>query len=190
MTIEDTSHLVLLAIVMAAVIIDWRTTKIPNLLTFPAAAIGIGFNFMRFGWNGALHAVAAWVIGAAVIVGLAVAPIGPKYSKEKIGMGDAKLIAAIGAFLCIKSVWLVIFYFCLFYGLLSLIVMARTIPWKQVSEAMQVSMIAGKETAHPIDTTKLAVTRKSSMPISIAILAATIVTIAFGQQTLLFLGIH
>ena len=80
MNLLQISHLLLLAIVAVCVVIDWRTTKIPNLITFPAALVGIVLNYMLTGWTGALHAVAAWFLGAVIIVALAVAPIGPKYA--------------------------------------------------------------------------------------------------------------
>jgi prepilin peptidase CpaA len=188
-TITDVNHVVILAIVLVAVIIDWRTTKIPNLLTFPAALVGIIFNLISSGWQGALHSVAGWLIGAVVIVFLAVAPIGPKYSTDKIGMGDAKLIAAVGAFLGPIDVGFVILYFCLCFGLISIVLIARTIPWKQVIDAVQVYLITAKEPPTPVDTTRLTAAIKSPIPISIAILAATMLTIAFREQTHAFFGL-
>ncbi|PWU01019.1 MAG: hypothetical protein C5B53_03355 [Candidatus Melainabacteria bacterium] len=190
LSLLDISHLILLAVVCVAVIIDWRTTKIPNLLTFPSAVVGIGLNWMISGWQGALHAVAAWFLGAVIIVALAVAPIGPKYAGEKIGMGDAKLIAAIGAFLGIKDVLLVVLYFCLSFGILSMVKMALSIPWKQVANRMQVFLIASEKELPPVDTAALMSARTSTMPISLAVLMALLLTLAFREQTLAFLGIH
>lgn len=188
LSLLEISRLVIIAVTLVAVVIDWRTTKIPNLLTFPAALVGITFNFMLNGWQGALHAVAAWFIGAVVIVALAVAPIGPKYAGEKIGMGDAKLIAAIGAFLGIKEVLLVVFYFCFCFGILSFAKMALSVPWKQVGARLQVFLIASDQPLPEVDTSKLATARTSSMPISLAVLMALGLTLAFRQQTLAFLG--
>lgn len=188
LSLLDISHIILLAAVCVAVIIDWRTTKIPNLLTFPLAAVGIGFNWMLSGWTGALHAVAAWFLGAVIIVALAIAPIGPK--GEKIGMGDAKLIAAIGAFLGVKDVLLVVLYFCFSFGIISLVKMALSIPWKQVANRLQVFLIASEQELPPIDTTALMTARTSTMPISLAVLMALLLTMALRDQTLAFLGIH
>lgn len=188
MTILDISRLVIIAVVVVAVFIDCRTTKIPNLLTFPAALVGIAFNLAMGGWSGALHAVAGWFLGAVIIVALAVAPIGPKYAGQKIGMGDAKLIAAIGAFLGIKDVLLVVLYFCLCYGLLAAVFLAFAVPWKQVWDRMQVFMIANQQELPKVDTNELMIKRKSSMPISLAVLLALILTLAFRQQTLTFFG--
>jgi prepilin peptidase CpaA len=188
MTITDINHAVILAIVLVAVVIDWRTTKIPNVLTFPAALVGIAFNLASSGWQGALMAVAGWLLGAVVIVFLAVAPIGPKYSTDKIGMGDAKLIAAVGAFLGPKDVLLVVFYFCLCFGVISLVLIARTIPWKQLFEAAQVYMITAKMPAAAVDTSRMVARARTPIPISIAILAATILTMLYRQQTLAFFG--
>jgi len=189
MTITDISHLIIFAVVIVAVVIDWRTTKIPNLLTFPCALVGIILNFVDSGSSGALHAIAGWLVGAVLIVALAVLPIGPKYAGAKIGMGDAKLIAAIGAFLGIKGALLVVFYFCLCYGVLSLVTMAFTIPWKQVAERVQIFLIASNQELPPVDTTKLMAQRKSPMPISIAILMALTITIIFRRESLAFFGL-
>lgn len=188
MTITEINHLVIIAITSVAVIIDWRTTKIPNLLTFPGALIGVVFNFATGGWYGALHAVAAWLVGAVAIVALAFAPIGPRHAGQKIGMGDAKLIAAIGAFLGLKDVVLVVFYFCFCYGLLSLVKLSFAVPWKQVLERLQVFLIAGDQELPSFDTTKLNIERKSSMPISLAVLMALLLTFAFRKGTLALLG--
>jgi Flp pilus assembly protein protease CpaA len=191
MSLLQISYVLLLAIVVVCVIIDWRTTKIPNVITFPAALVGIFLNYMMSGWNGALHAVLAWLLGAVIIVALAVAPVGPKYAGAKIGMGDAKLIAAIGAFLGIKDVILVVLYFCICYGLLSLIKMALKVPWKQVALRLKIFMVASSDVElPPVDTTDLTAVRTSPMPISLAVLMGLALTLAFRQETLAFLGWH
>jgi Flp pilus assembly protein protease CpaA len=98
------------------------------------------------------------------------------------------LIAAVGAFLGLPDVLFVVLYFCLSYGLFSFIDIARFLPWKQIIERVQISMISGSKTLPPIDTSKFERQRKSSIPLGFAILLATILTIVFRRQTLSFFG--
>jgi len=80
-----------LAVTLIAAWTDWRTRKIPNWLTVPALALGIGVNALAAGWPGAK----ASLEGA----GLALVILFPFVLKRGLGAGDWKLMAAIGAFL-------------------------------------------------------------------------------------------
>ena len=79
-------HAVLLFVLLTAAWFDWRGRKIPNVLTIPAIAAGIVVQWQAgTGWL-ALSGVA----GAFV---LTVAPVALK----GMGMGDQKLLMAVGA---------------------------------------------------------------------------------------------
>src|ERR1700721_3005694 len=88
--------IVAIIVAVVAAVIDMKTTKIPNLLTFPAALVGIALNFALLGWQAGLFAILGWFVGALIMVGLD--------WKKKMGFGDAKLMAAMGAFLQWKGV--------------------------------------------------------------------------------------
>ncbi len=179
----------LLLIILVAIIIDWRTAKIPNLLTFPAAVCGIVLNYIIGDVHGALMACGGWLLAALIVFLLGSLPMGPGMSGG-IGMGDAKLLAAIGAFLGPKSALITIFYFCFFFGLMSCIVLATKVPWKQVAHFVSKKIFDGDTSDITIDSTKLAEQRKAPIPISLAILLGTLMTIFFENQTLAFLGFH
>ncbi|MDX1943887.1 MAG: A24 family peptidase [Pirellulaceae bacterium] len=86
----DFAFLVALYITIAAVV-DYRTKKIPNWLTVPAALLGLAFN--AFAPHG-LGPVTA-LLGFAVGFGLLLLP----WILGGGGMGDVKMLAALGAWL-------------------------------------------------------------------------------------------
>jgi len=182
------NHALLLLIITVAIVIDWRTTKIPNLLTFPAAICGIILNFLTGGWHGALMSAFAWLLGAVLTVILGNLPI-RSGSSGGIGMGDAKLLAAVGAFLGPKSAIMAVFYFCIFFGLQSCLVLATKVPWKQVGTMISTAIFDGDISGVKLDTSKLSEQRKTPIPISFAILLATTVTIVFREETLHLAGL-
>ncbi len=79
--------------------IDWHTFRLPNAITYPLIILGIAFNGvsdLRF------TTPAAALIGASLGYGLLWAlNTGYRLLKNRngIGMGDAKLLAALGAWL-------------------------------------------------------------------------------------------
>ncbi len=79
--------------------VDWRTFRLPNAITFPLIIFGISFN-----WISDLRFVSLpfAVLGAILGYGsLWALNIGYRLLKHRngIGMGDAKLLAALGAWL-------------------------------------------------------------------------------------------
>jgi prepilin peptidase CpaA len=80
-----------LCYVTAAAVIDWRSHKIPNWLTVPAALIGIAFHTLAPHGMGPLGALAGFAIG----FGLLLVP----WMLGGGGMGDVKMLAALGAWL-------------------------------------------------------------------------------------------
>lgn len=82
---------------VVAVITDVRRLRIPNRLTFTAAGFGLTFNaalgLLSGGTSGALHALIASLLGAAL--GLLV--FGLPAAIDLVGMGDVKLMIALGA---------------------------------------------------------------------------------------------
>lgn len=83
----------LIAILLVAAAIDWRTLRIPNWLTVPAMLYGLAYN--------ATHGQSLWgglgTGGFGLVVGLVI--LLPLYIIRVMGAGDVKLMAAVGAFL-------------------------------------------------------------------------------------------
>jgi prepilin peptidase CpaA len=74
---------------------DIRANRLPNLLTFPCALIGIAVHTIVAGMEGFLFSLA----GCAAGIGLLILP----YLMSGMGAGDVKLMGAVGSFLGAKA---------------------------------------------------------------------------------------
>jgi prepilin peptidase CpaA len=93
---------VVVAVALTAVVFDLRTRRIPNLLTFGAAAAALVYAVYDGGLSGLGLAAAGWLAGAALFF--------PFFALGGTGAGDVKLLAALGAWLGpIESVWMAMF---------------------------------------------------------------------------------
>lgn len=91
-----------LAVGLFACVSDLRSRRIPNALTFGAAAAAIGAHTMASGWEGFRFAGLGWVVGLALFM--------PFFLLRGMGGGDVKLLAALGAWLGARDVfWLAIY---------------------------------------------------------------------------------
>ncbi len=77
--------------------IDFRTQKIPNLITFPTMLIALVYHYMANGLDGLLFSLG----GLAVGIGLLLLP----YLMGGMGAGDAKLMGAVGGMIGAKAVF-------------------------------------------------------------------------------------
>lgn len=80
---------------LAAAVWDLRCRRIPNLLTLPFLVGGLAFNIWAQGFSGA-----ALSLGGAAVATL---PFVLLYLYAGGGAGDAKLMAAVGAWLCLAQ---------------------------------------------------------------------------------------
>jgi prepilin peptidase CpaA len=75
----------------AACATDLHSRRIPNWLTFGAAAVGLATQFATNGAGGAQHAMTGWVTGLFLFM--------PLFLLGGMGAGDVKLLAALGTWL-------------------------------------------------------------------------------------------
>ncbi len=85
-----------------AAVVDARTYRIPNLITYPAMAILVLLQTVSDGWPGALQATAGLLLAGACML--------PPFLLGVMGAGDVKLMAVAGAALGTASVLTVLIF--------------------------------------------------------------------------------
>lgn len=116
----------LCVVLIAAAVCDFRTGRVPNLLTYPAIVIAL-LGWTAWGWLGTAEPSVGDVLRRA-LVGLSagLVPFAMIYAAGGLGGGDVKLMTAVGA---ITASWPCVlstaFYAFLLGGLFALVVMVR-----------------------------------------------------------------
>lgn len=100
-----------------AALIDVRTRRIPNWLTFAALAAGVLVQVMRAGIAGVPVALGGAVLGLGLLL--------PFYVIRAVGAGDVKLLAALGALVGAQALVSVAIYGGLVGGVISIVILAR-----------------------------------------------------------------
>jgi len=116
--VPSSIEIVLVTLVITAAFSDLRNRQIPNWLTVPGAALGLGLHV----WLAGLHGAASSVEGAALGLGIFIA----FFFVGGMGAGDVKLFGAVGALVGPQSLILVF----VFTGLLGGIVAAAVAIWR------------------------------------------------------------
>jgi prepilin peptidase CpaA len=109
------SVIFLSGILIAAVANDLRFQKIPNLLTYPAMAIALGYHFVMNGLDGLIFSAAGLALGIAVLI--------LPYLMGGMGAGDAKLMGAVGTILGAKGVFVAFLFTAIAGGIYALILL-------------------------------------------------------------------
>jgi len=105
---------VALAVAFVACITDVQSRRIPNVLTFGAAAVAIVVHGIVGGLSGLGTSVAGWLLGAALFM--------PFFALGGMGGGDVKLLAALGAWLGPRDAFWVALYASLAGGVMAVVV--------------------------------------------------------------------
>jgi prepilin peptidase CpaA len=95
---------------------DMRTRRIPNALTFGAAAAALLFHLAQDGAPGLGRASAGWLVGAAIFF--------LPFALRGLGGGDVKLLAALGAWVGSTDVFWLALYSGVAGGILALLLAA------------------------------------------------------------------
>ena len=110
------STMAVLAVAAVACVWDLKSARIPNWLTFPAAALALVFHVVAPEGRGFGAAALGLLVGLAVFF--------PVFALRAMGAGDIKLLAALGAWVGATTVVFVAIYASIAGGVLALVVMA------------------------------------------------------------------
>jgi prepilin peptidase CpaA len=113
----DAGRLIVLGVVGAGAVIDVRTHRLPNILTFGAAGLALIYAFATAGLHGLALSAAGWATGIGLFL--------PMFLLRGMGAGDVKLLGAVGGWLGPAGVLYAGLYSVLAGGVLALIVGAR-----------------------------------------------------------------
>jgi prepilin peptidase CpaA len=112
------AHGAVMLVAVVACAIDLRTRRIPNVLTFGAAAGGLVFSLATRGVAGGLESLTGMLVGAALMFVL--------FALGGMGAGDVKLLGALGAWLGpFDAIWLSL-YTGIAGGVIALVVAVLT----------------------------------------------------------------
>lgn len=111
-------HVVVILVAGMASAADIRTARIPNLLTFGAAAAALVYLFASNGWSGLAAACEGWAVGVLLF--------SPFFALGGLGAGDVKLLGAMGAWLGPRETVWVALYASMAGGVMALIVALAT----------------------------------------------------------------
>lgn len=99
----------LIAVLFLSAFIDFRTQKIPNLLTYPTILLAIGYHSFAYGVTGFYFSVSGLFVGILLLI--------LPYLLGGMGAGDAKLMGAVGAFIGPGEVFNAFIYVALLGGI-------------------------------------------------------------------------
>ena len=107
---------VVAAVIVAAIACttDLRSRRIPNWLTFGAAAAALMYHLVISGPFAAATGLGGWLLGAALFF--------PMFLLRGMGAGDVKLLAALGAWLGPETIFYVAFFTTLAGGVMAALV--------------------------------------------------------------------
>ena len=100
-------------VLFVAVTIDLRTQRIPNLLTFPAAALTLIYCSITNGLNGFLFSAVGLLVGISLFI--------IPYLLGGMGAGDAKLMGVVGSVLGAKGAFYAFLFSAIVGGIYAII---------------------------------------------------------------------
>lgn len=110
------AHLPTICAVVAAsisLVTDMLRRRIYNVVTFPAAAIGLILGLVLGGWRGLLLSAGGFAVGFALMI--------LPYYVGGMGAGDVKLMAALGALMGLAPIVQIFLYTAIIGGVIAVI---------------------------------------------------------------------
>src|SRR6478672_9554450 len=153
-----------LAAAVVAAVWDLSTRRIPNFLTFGAAAAAIIVRTTLEGWGGAGSSIAGWAVGVVLFF--------PIFALGGMGAGDVKLLGAIGAWVGpLGAVWVALFS-SIAGGVMALLVSAFTGYFRQAFVNVWVLLMDWRTSGpRPVANMTLATNRGPRLAYAVPVLA-------------------
>ena len=98
LTLEGAGMVLLCFLLLGLAIMDAEFLMLPNAFTLPGIILGIGYSALRGGWRGGALAILYALVAAGLVV-LIRSAYWLVRKEEGMGLGDAKLLAMIAAWL-------------------------------------------------------------------------------------------
>ncbi|HMF93568.1 MAG TPA: A24 family peptidase [Vicinamibacterales bacterium] len=157
------------AITVAACWFDVRTRRIPNSLTFPAAALGLVAASVAHGGQGMAASAAGLLVGLAMFF--------PLFLLKGLGAGDVKLMGALGAWLGTSVMLGVAFYTSLAGGILALVLIAKHRYGRQAARNLWLLLTHWRVFGlSPVDALTLETSAGPKLPYALPIAAGVVLT--------------
>jgi prepilin peptidase CpaA len=136
---------------------DVRTRRIPNWLTFPAAALGLIAATATHGSAGAIASAAGLGVGLLVFF--------PLFALKGLGAGDVKLLGALGAWVGMAMVVRVAFYTTLAGGVFALVLIVKYRYGRQAARNLWLLLTHWRVSGpRPLDTLTLETSAGPKLP--------------------------
>jgi prepilin peptidase CpaA len=120
-----TYTIIVFCVVLIALITDLRERRIPNLLTFGGAIVGLIVHTFDSGWDGLTAGLIGWVVGIALLI--------IPFLMGGMGAGDVKLMGAIGALMGAPFVFFTMLWTGVAGGIISIIYLLYHRTWFSLS---------------------------------------------------------
>ncbi len=152
-----------------ATVTDLRSRRIPNWLVLPFLVAGLVAGAWTHGWHGLLTSLLGFTLGAVLF--------GVLCWMGGMGMGDVKLLAAIGAWIGPRQLLTAVVMISLIGGVLALVWMVtKGIAGQVLSGAGELLATAPQRGLAPHAELNLANPRSRSMPYAPAIALGTLLS--------------
>jgi prepilin peptidase CpaA len=149
-----------LVVGVVAAVSDLWIRRLPNALTFGAAAVALVYALATGGVAGAAWSIAGWAVGCAVLL--------PLFLLRGLGAGDVKLMAAFGAWLGPVTVLWAAAYGAIAGGILALAVaLARGYLGQLVMNVGQMIMYWRTTGLRPVPALTLADSKGPRLPYAV-----------------------
>jgi prepilin peptidase CpaA len=158
-----------LALVTAAAVIDWRSRRIPNLLTLGGMLAGFALQAGFNGLDGTQAALGGWAVGFALLI--------PGYALGQTGAGDVKLMASAGIFLGPATTLVAGVSSILVGALLALLIALfgrGASPWRRFGNMLRCLLVTGKAAYVPPQAGEV---MALGFPYAVAIAAGTVLAL-------------